>query len=51
MVYILFAAVFYSSTATNFKHEFKKQVDCETALHNFKLNFTKVEGFCQQASK
>lgn len=48
MVFILFVVI---NGNVNFQKDFNKKIDCETALHNFKLNFNTVQGFCQQASK
>lgn len=52
MVYILFVTLNYYQNAVTFTHEYTKKLDCETALHNFKLEMgtNKVYGFCQEVS-
>ena len=48
MVYILFVVIFNGSGAVSLKHEFKTKIDCETALHNFRMEVESgVKGFCQ----
>jgi len=53
MFYILFAVLHYKSNTVTFTHDFKDKLDCETALHNLKIqmNTDKVSGFCQEVKK
>ena len=56
MIYILFATVLYNGNVASFTHDFKNKLDCETALHNMKMQLVStskqtVNGFCQEAKK
>lgn len=53
MFYILFAVLHYNNNAITFSHDFKDKLDCETALHNLKIQMDtgKVSGFCQEVKK
>jgi hypothetical protein len=53
MIYILFATVIYSKNVVSFTHTFNDKLDCETTLHNLKMemNASEIRGFCQGAKK
>jgi hypothetical protein len=53
MIYILFAVLHYNNNAVTFTYNFKNKLDCETALHNLKIQMdtSKVSGFCQEVRK
>ena len=53
MIYILFATLLYKTNAVSFNQTFRDKLDCETALHNLRMqmNANQINGFCQEAKK